>query len=503
MRTRTAALAAIPLAFIVTVAALFATPPAPAAAITRAEVIARAQRWVDLEVPYSQSAYFETYRTDCSGMVSMAWRLPRSYSTRDLTATCVPIMRDELQPGDIMLEYDFHAAIFEQWADADHSWYWTLEQSSDQGHAVRRLTPYPFWGEHDMKPYRYNGIEEVDADGDGILQVAGVDRYGTALAASRHAFATDGADSAVICSGEDWPDALGGSTLAGTLGGPVLLTRRDSLPLGLVEELGRLGVRNVTLVGGTGAISESVEASLAAALPGGTVRRIGGVDRYETAALVASATIEARRDAQLPYDGAVYVATGADFADALGASAVAAHTGRPILLSRPSELPSVTAEAIRSLEASVAYVAGGTAAVSETATAELAEAGASRIERIAGADRYETALALARHGAEEGLAWVPLALATGESFADALAGGVMQARLGSLLVLTPSRMLAPSPDRAIRENADLLEHVVVLGGEGAISETVRRQVTALLGLGPAPGEEPSATATVAPTSTEH
>jgi hypothetical protein len=41
--------------------------------ITRAEVIARAQDWVNRKIPYSQTATTDGYRQDCSGMVSMAW----------------------------------------------------------------------------------------------------------------------------------------------------------------------------------------------------------------------------------------------------------------------------------------------------------------------------------------------------------------------------------------------------------------------------------------------
>ncbi len=35
--------------------------------ITRSTVHTRMQKWVDQKVPYSQQAYFEGYRTDCSG----------------------------------------------------------------------------------------------------------------------------------------------------------------------------------------------------------------------------------------------------------------------------------------------------------------------------------------------------------------------------------------------------------------------------------------------------
>jgi hypothetical protein len=35
--------------------------------ISRSTVHSRMQKWVDLKIPYSQQAYYEGYRTDCSG----------------------------------------------------------------------------------------------------------------------------------------------------------------------------------------------------------------------------------------------------------------------------------------------------------------------------------------------------------------------------------------------------------------------------------------------------
>lgn len=451
-----------------------------AGAITRAEIVSRAQRWVTLEVPYSQTSHFESYRQDCSGMTSMAWRLDQSYSTRTLAPSGVVIGRDELQPGDMLLKYDYHAAIFEQWANADHTWYWALEQSGTRGHAVRRLTMYPYWSHAGFSAYRHKSIDEVDDYADHVLEVAGPERYSTALAASRLAFEAGSATCAVICSGATWPDALGGSALAGALGGPVLLVAPNAVPSQLPAELARLGVTDVTIVGGTGAVSEGVAGALDA-LPNVSVRRIGGVDRYQTAALVASATIAARGGVTTETPAPpVYLATGTDFADALGASAVAAYTGSPVLLSRPETLSPSAAQFVTGASISQVYVAGGTGALSTTVTAGLAELGVDDVQRFAGINRYATSLLLAKHGVELGLAWDDVAIATGTGFADALAGGVMQARRGSVLVLTPPDRLAPAPDWAVRENGDAIERVTVLGGTGAVKPIVRRQVRWIL-----------------------
>jgi hypothetical protein len=55
---------------------------------------------------------------DCSGFVSRCWRLPRSYSTRELPRLCDPI-RDFalLQPGDIFNRHNAHVRLFAGWAD--------------------------------------------------------------------------------------------------------------------------------------------------------------------------------------------------------------------------------------------------------------------------------------------------------------------------------------------------------------------------------------------------
>ena len=445
-----------------------------AAAITRTDIIARAKRWVDLEVAYNQGSYFESYRQDCSGMMSMAWRLDRSYSSRTLEPSGIKISRDELQPGDMLLKYDYHAAVFYKWANSDHTWYWALEQSGSVGHAVERLTLYPYWNHDGFSAYVHRQIEEVDDYEPYIEEVAARDRYGPAVVASRLAFESDSATSAVLCSGETWPDALGGSALAGVLQGPVLLTASDSLPANVAGEIERLGVSDVVIVGGEGAVSSSVASSVADL--GVAVRRIGGADRYETAAMVASQTVIAASGEGTPTVDAIYIATGSNFADALGAAPAAAFTGRPILLSRPSAVPSITAQTIRSLETSRAYIAGGEGALGLEIEEALYEMGLTEIERFAGVNRYETSRLLAEHGVEEGLVWDNIALATGTGFADALAGGVMQARRGSPLVLTPGDKLAPAPDWAVREHLDVVEKVTVLGGEGAVQPIVRRQI---------------------------
>lgn len=449
-----------------------------AVGMTRSDIVSRGKRWVVLQVPYSQSATFEGYRTDCSGMLSMSWALAKpGFSTRTLAPYGVKISRDELQPGDMLLKYNYHAAIFLKWANSDHTWYWTLEQSSSAGKAVMRLTKYPYWDVDGFSAYRPAGVTEVNDYTSLVTQVSGTSRYDTAIAASKLAFPDGSASRAVVCSGNNWPDALGASALAGAIGAPVLLTGRDQMPEALPNELNRLGVSEVVLVGGTSAVTTSV-AGVIEDRGSVSVRRIGGQSRYDTAALVASETVAALASAGRTYDGGAYIATGLNFPDALGAATVAAHTGRPVLLSQTSELTTPTLDALRAIGTTRPFMVGGTGALTPDVHTQLTEFGT--VERFAGTSRYETSYLLAQHGVDEGLSWNGLAYATGAGYADALAGAVAQARRGSVLQLCPTGHLEPSSDRALREHTDDVARVFVYGGTGAVSPLARRQMRWIL-----------------------
>ncbi|MEU9372579.1 peptidoglycan-binding protein [Streptomyces sp. NPDC048255] len=132
---------------------------------TRAGILARAQAWVDARVPYSGSAYYQGYRTDCSGFVSMAWGLGESHWTGDLDQFGVRITKEELQPGDMLLFHNpadpsrgSHAVLFAGWADQAHTRYTVMEQSGSRG-AVKRTAPYAYFSHSSSYvPYRYKNL---------------------------------------------------------------------------------------------------------------------------------------------------------------------------------------------------------------------------------------------------------------------------------------------------------------------------------------------------------
>ncbi|MFE2849860.1 hypothetical protein ACFXJO_01835 [Streptomyces lavendulae] len=124
--------------------ALTAATAAPAQAasskgekITRSEVIARAQYWVDQGVPYNQSGYYTdghgtNYREDCSGFVSMAWHADQSYNTWTLPGISSEVSKSSLLPGDALNYTEAHVILFGGWKDkAAGTFTYYAEQNSN------------------------------------------------------------------------------------------------------------------------------------------------------------------------------------------------------------------------------------------------------------------------------------------------------------------------------------------------------------------------------------
>lgn len=123
-------------------ATIFLSAPVPAQAITRDKVIKRAKVWVKKKIPYSQSRYYRGYRRDCSGFVSMAWKLNRSYTTRTISSRAKRIPVRALKPGDAVLTSG-HVSLFGGWKNKRKRTYYALEQTTWGSHAKKRVRRVP------------------------------------------------------------------------------------------------------------------------------------------------------------------------------------------------------------------------------------------------------------------------------------------------------------------------------------------------------------------------
>ena len=94
-----------------------------------------------------------------------------------------------------------------------------------------------------------------------VTRLAGANRYATAAAISRDTFAS-GVPVAYVATGTNFPDALGGGPVAGSIPGPLLLVPGTSVPADVANELRRLAPDRVVILGGTSVVSASVQAQI-------------------------------------------------------------------------------------------------------------------------------------------------------------------------------------------------------------------------------------------------
>jgi putative cell wall-binding protein/uncharacterized protein YkwD len=293
------------------------------------------------------------------------------------------------------------------------------------------------------------------------VRVAGADRYATAANVSAANY-SPGVSVAYVATGATFPDALSAGPAAAHRGGPVLLVKQNEIPAATAAELTRLRPESIIVIGGHGAISHGVVVALAPYATSGQVVRIAGPDRYSTAVMISQSHFA-------PGVPVVYIATGANFPDALAGGAAAGLQDGPILLVKRDELPAATSGELQRLRPGRIVVLGSAAIVSDAVALSTSAVTGAHVSRLYGADRYATAVAIsqATHGAD-GPSTVYIA--TGANFPDGLAGSPVAGSLSGPLLLVPSNSLPMSVAVELQRLSP--DTVVILGGNAAISDSV-------------------------------
>ena len=254
----------------------------------------------------------------------------------------------------------------------------------------------------------------------------GKDRIETSILISKQQYKK--ARTVIIVRNDLYPDALTAGLLAKVKPAPILLTPSKMLDPRVEAEIRRLGATEIIIVGGKSAISLDVEKALAP-YDSDTVERLDGIDRYETATLVArkvAGLVDIRQTA--------IITTGENWPDALSASAFACKNNHPILLVRKNKIDQVVNRTMKDLKIGQVYLVGGPMAVSETVAKKLPKV----ITRIAGLNRYGTAKAVAEYGFKDAKG---LYLASGQVYADALIIGPVAGQRNVPILLTQHKHL--------------------------------------------------------------
>ncbi|SMH42202.1 Putative cell wall binding repeat 2 [Rathayibacter oskolensis] len=174
------------------------------------------------------------------------------------------------------------------------------------------------------------------------------------------------------------------------------------------------------------------------------VERIAGGDRYATAVELT------RSDYGPGYMPVLYLASGENWPDALSAGPAASHQSGALLLTDPRTLPAVVADEITRLEPDRIVVVGGPGSVSEAVRRSVDALTDAPVERIAGADRYETSRLLVEDAFEG--EYDTVFLATGTAFPDALSvAPIAGSRSEPVLLVDGARGSLDEPTRRALE----------------------------------------------------
>ena len=282
------------------------------------------------------------------------------------------------------------------------------------------------------------------ANVENVSRIAGEDRIATSIEISKAMF--NESDNVVLASGYNFADALSAGQLAAALNAPLILSK-DQLDSRTNDEIAKLKPKNIYIVGGETALSSNIEESVKSVVNDINIERLKGNDRYETSVKVMEKTKEFV-DAEY-----LLIASGKNFPGALSATSFMADHKALMVLSDGNSYPKSDLQ-------------------------EIAIGGVNQLplngftgERIAGNDRYQTALAIARRSFENNESAI---LANSKVFADSLSAVSVAKNYKAPIILTDNENLTQST-KSYLEN---MNSVTIIGGEKSVSSNIFSNPTA-------------------------
>ncbi|MBU3688666.1 MAG: hypothetical protein B7C54_03955 [Acidimicrobiales bacterium mtb01] len=301
----------------------------------------------------------------------------------------------------------------------------------------------------------------------------------------------------ILTSGSVYPDGLAAAALAKQEDADIILVPPSGLTPNQVTSILNENPQEVWIMGGPEALPTSLEIQLqspswlgGAGVDASRVRRVFGATRYETATAVAGrigtiGTINGKRTA--------FVVRGDSFADAVIAGPAtfgpADSAGAfPILLVQRDRLPDSVKTSLQGLGITNVVIVGGTSVVSDSTKRQIEALGITTY-RVAGADRYGTATALANFLTAPttigGFGWsasnVGIVNISDESkgFDAISATGILGPTRRALIGATSSQVPVATGAWLSQLNGTI-QAVTVIGSRAALPSTVIDQATILL-----------------------
>jgi putative cell wall-binding protein len=336
-----------------------------------------------------------------------------------------------------------------------------------------------------------------------LQRIQGNDRYQTAGAINQAAFPS-GEPTALLADGVPGheTDALAAAGLEGVAGTGVFVTDSSgTVPPNTLAALSAGKVKNIAVLGGSGAVSQSQVSELRS--KGYTVTTpFAGDTRYQTMLMIDSAIQPSQVGKDSAGNPTAILASGdnAHFVDALSAGGLAYAQKFPIILTN-SQGPTLQPEAqqvITGLGIKHLIVVGGSASVPASEYTPP-PSGVAAVTVESGSDRSNTSKTLADFAVfNSWLKPTAMTLARGDDGSDALAGAAFAGinQVPTVVTNSPGDV-GSAPAYATGHKSALTGTSWVFGGPGAVPDS---QITAVAVAGGAASTAPPGS--IAPKSTE-
>ncbi|MFR6141864.1 MAG: cell wall-binding repeat-containing protein [Finegoldia sp.] len=280
------------------------------------------------------------------------------------------------------------------------------------------------------------------ADSQG-KRIGGRDRFEVAINVANK---FSDSKSCIVLNYLAYSDSISSSEIAkGDM--PIYYTKSDSIDSNTLKDIRNKGYKNVFIIGGEKSVSKNVENELAKT---SKITRVSGRNRYD----VNYKTLDKNKENLI-------VVSGENFADGLVSSALTQIKNATIAITPSNEVHERLKQYLNvNKNLKNIYIVGGEKSISKNVENKLSKY--ANVQRISGANRYETSEKLAKEISDS-----KYIVVSGENFADNLVAGSLARKDKRAVVLSKRADFSPMI-KEISKDKDF----IVVGGNLSIDESI-------------------------------
>lgn len=290
-------------------------------------------------------------------------------------------------------------------------------------------------------------------------RIGGPTRYDTSILISQSGWIKN-SEYAVVVSGENFEDAMCAVPLAKKYNAPILLTPKNKLNnstewINLNQELCRLKVKKILLLGGENSISPDIENEFID--DGIEVTRIDGKNECDISFKIAEI---------VGVKNGIIMVNDQDYVDSVAISSIAASKGMPLIL-----VPKIVNDAYKKNIEKISKSAPKAYAIEDDNLMNSDILGKfNNVDMISGKDEYERNINIIKKF-EGSINYDTVYLASGSDLVDGLLGSTMAALTSSPIILVKDKYDYGIQDY-FKDKLNLIKNINVLGGQDVISNSI-------------------------------